>query len=68
MAFNAYAAGKKIYGGGRTSPHIGGGLDKLGYREREARTKMKRNAVLRRMKAKNSGKFLSSDWLGGPRA
>lgn len=65
MSFNAYSAGNKVYGGGRTSPHVGGGLDKLGYRERDAATKAKRNALLRRMKKHQSGKFMSSDWLGG---
>lgn len=63
--YNSYAVGNKVYGGGRSSPHIGGGLDKLGYRERDAKTKMKRNALLRRMKKHNSKQFMSSDWLGG---
>lgn len=63
-----YGVGKKTYGGGRSSPHIGGGLDKQGYRERDARTRLRRNALLRRMKASNTGNFMSSDWLGGPGA
>lgn len=66
--FQPYAAGKKIYGGSRSSPHIGGGLDKQGYRERDLRHKTRRNALLRRMKAGNSGNYMNNDWLKGPRA
>lgn len=66
--FQAYAAGNKIYGAGRTSPHMGGGLDRLGYAERDAKAKAKRNAMLRRMKAGAQGNFMSQDWLGGPHA
>ena len=66
--FQAYAAGKKIYGGGRSSPHMGGGLDKLGYAERDAKTAARRNALLRRLKAGNKKNFMSSDWLGGKHA
>lgn len=62
--FQAYAAGNKIYGGGRSSPHIGGGLDRMGYRERDAATRLKRNAMLRRLKAGQGKKFMSQDWLG----
>lgn len=65
--FNAYAAGNKVYNGFRSSPHFGGGLDRMGYKERDRATKAKRNALLRRMKKNNAGKFMSSDWLGGSR-
>lgn len=57
-----YAVGNKIYGGGRSYP-TSGPVDRLGYRERDARTKARRDAVLRRMKAKNSGKYASADAL-----
>lgn len=63
--YQSYAAGNKLYGFGRSSPHVGGGLDKLGYRERDATNKLKRNAMLRRLKAGNKKNFMSSDWLGG---
>lgn len=63
--FNSFAAGNKVYGGGRSSPHIGGGLDKMGYKERDLAHKAKRNAILRRMKKHNSKQFMSKDWLGG---
>jgi hypothetical protein len=65
--FNSYAAGNKVYGGGRSAPNIGP-VDKLGYRERDLKAKAKRNAMLRRLKAGNSGKFMSAPWLGGPNA
>jgi hypothetical protein len=60
--FTPYAAGNKIYGGGRSMPTIGP-VDKSGYRERDAKAKARRNALLRRMKAGQQGRFMSSDWL-----
>lgn len=66
--FQSYAAGNKLYGFGRSSPHMGGGLDKLGYRERDAGTRLKRNAMLRRLKAGQKKNFMSPDWLGGKNA
>ena len=67
MGFNAYAAGDKVYGGGRDFPTMGP-VDPMGYRERDLKTKAKRNAMLRRLKAGNSKNFMSSSWLKGPRA
>jgi len=60
---NPYAAGKVIYGGGRRSPHVGTMLDPMGYRERDRRAKVRRNAVLRRMKQHNMRNFSAPDWL-----
>jgi hypothetical protein len=65
--FNSYAAGNKIYGGGRSAPNIGP-VDKLGYRERDAATKLKRNAMLRRLKSNLKQNFMNQNSLGGPRA
>jgi hypothetical protein len=65
--FNSYAAGNKVYGGGRSFPTMGA-VDKLGYRERDLKTKARRNALLRRLKAGASKNYMSKDWLGGPRA
>ena len=65
--FNSYAAGKKVYGGGRSFPTMGA-VDKLGYRERDLKTKARRNALLRRLKKGQAKNFMSQDWLGGPRA
>lgn len=61
-SFNPYAAGDKIYGGGRSFPTMGP-VDRLGYRERDAVTAARRNAMLRRMQADQSGKFASADAL-----
>lgn len=66
--FNSYSAGNKVYGAGRSNPHMGGGLDPMGYRERDLAHKAKRNALLRRMKAHNSQKYMTPEWLGGQNA
>lgn len=66
--FNAYAAGAKRYGGGRSAPNVGMMLDPMGYRERELENQAKRNALLRRLKANAKRNFMSSAWLGGPRS
>lgn len=63
--YQSYAAGNKLYGFGRSSPHVGGGLDPMGYRERDARNRLKRNALLRRIQAGQKKNFMSQDWLGG---
>jgi hypothetical protein len=57
-----YSVGNRIYGGGRSSPNIGP-VDRLGYAERDATSAARRDAVLRRMKALQSGKFASADAL-----
>jgi len=62
--FKPYAAGNKVYGGGRSAPNIGP-VDPLGYRERDAKTVAQRNALLSRLKAQQSGNFFSSNWLRG---
>lgn len=55
-----YAVGNKIYGGGRSFPTMGP-VDRLGYKERDAKTKARRDAVLRRMKAKINAKYASPE-------
>jgi hypothetical protein len=55
-----YAVGNKVYGGGRSFPNMGP-VDKLGYRERDAKSKARRQAILSRLKANMSGKYASSD-------
>jgi hypothetical protein len=62
QGFNPYAAGKKRYGGGRDAPNLGPS-DKLGYRERDAEAKLMRNAMLRKIKAGQSGRYMSADYL-----
>jgi hypothetical protein len=61
--YNPYAAGNKVYGGGRSAPNVGPTSSREGYLDRDARGKMRRNALLRRMKAGQQGKYNSSDWL-----
>lgn len=65
MAFNKYAAGRKVYGGGRDAPNVGptGAEGVVGYKERDAKLRLKRNALIKKMKAKASGNYMSSDWL-----
>lgn len=60
--FNSYSAGNKLYGGGRSNP-TNGPVDKSGYAERDRIAKAKRNAMLRRLKARQAGRYMSSDAL-----
>lgn len=57
---NPYAVGNRIYGGGRSFPNIGPS-DPMGYAERDLKTKARRDAILRRMKAQKDGNFMSAD-------
>lgn len=67
MAFNKYAAGSKMYGFGRSNP-TSGPVDITGYRARDMKMqalKKRRNAMLRRMKAQQAKRYMSSDYLKG---
>jgi hypothetical protein len=55
-----YAVGNKIYGGGRSFPNLGPS-DKMGYRERDLKHAARRAALLRRLKAKQKGNYMSPD-------
>lgn len=55
-----YSVGNKVYGGGRSFPNVGP-VDKLGYRERDAASKARRDAILRRMKSNMNAKYASAD-------
>ena len=61
-SFNNYSAGNKVYGGGRSNP-TSGPVDKSGYKQRDAQAKAMRDAMLRRMKARQEGRYMSSDNL-----
>jgi len=63
--FSNLAAGNKVYGGGRSMPTIGP-VDPIGYRERDAKARARRNAMLRQLQAQQRGNFASIDALGGP--
>jgi hypothetical protein len=46
--FNAYAAGRKAYGGGRPMPTMGKVQSKAGYGMRDGRMAARREALMRR--------------------
>ncbi len=52
--WSPYTAGNKVYGAGRPMPTIGP-VNPAGYRERDRMAKARRNAILRRMRAMQSG-------------
>jgi hypothetical protein len=60
--FNAYSAGRKVYGGGRDAPNIGP-VDPTGYRERDRQIAARKKAIIKRMKAIAKGKYMSSEAL-----
>lgn len=64
--FLTYAAGRKIYGSGRSNP-TSGPVDKLGYRERDLKHKVRRQAVLNRLRKQQRGKYMSPESLRGAR-
>lgn len=66
-SYNAYAAGNKVYGSGRSNPTMGP-VDPTGYRERDAAVRLKRNAMMRRLKAEKNKDYMSSAWLGSQHA
>lgn len=63
----AYSAGNKTYGGGRPMPTIGP-VDKMGYRERDAKGMIWKNALSRRlgMGGQQPGGMQQSSNMGGP--
>jgi hypothetical protein len=58
--FLPYAAGDKIYGGGRDAPNIGP-VDPTGYRERDLKYQARREAMERRLKAMKNSNYASPD-------
>lgn len=66
MAFNSYAAGRKQYGGGRSMPNIGT-VDKMGYRVRDRKARVKNQAILRRIKNMQAGNYNNPSALRGLR-
>lgn len=57
-----YLVGNKVYGAGRSFPTMGP-VDKLGYKERDAKATARRGALLRQMKANAKGNYMSADSL-----
>lgn len=60
--YNEYAVGRKFYGGGRSNP-TSGPVDPLGYRERDAVTKARRAAMLKRLRAGFTKNYGSAAYL-----
>jgi hypothetical protein len=54
--FNPYSAGSKIYGNMTNSPTMGA-VDKTGYANRDRKLAVRRNAVLAKIKAQQTGAF-----------
>ncbi len=55
-----YAAGDKIYGGGRDAPNIGP-VDPTGHRTRDLKYQARRTAMQRRLKALKNSNYASPD-------
>lgn len=60
--FNEYAAGAKIYGSGRYNPTMGP-VDKTGYRERDRKLAVRRNALQAKLKAGSKKAYASPDFM-----
>jgi hypothetical protein len=58
--FNPFAAGAKVYGGGRYNPTMGP-VDKTGYAERDRKLQVRRNALQAKLKARGKKAYASSD-------
>lgn len=58
-----YLVGNRVYNGFSPSPRVGPVADKSGYRERDLKHRARRNAILRRLKAKNRGEHMNADAL-----
>lgn len=63
QGFNPFGVGNKVYGSGRSAPNIGPTSSPEGYIERDKKGSARRNAMLRRLKAMQRGRFMSSDYL-----
>jgi hypothetical protein len=58
--FLPFAAGNKIYGGGRDAPNLGP-VNPMGYRDRDLKYQARRTAILRRIQAGQKGNYMSPD-------
>lgn len=59
-----YAAGAKQYGSGRPFPTMGR-VDPTGYRERDATERVRREAMIKRIRAGMMGHYASPDYNRG---
>lgn len=67
QGFNKFGAGNKQYGTAG-APNTGPVGDKSGYQQRDSEAKSMRNALLRRMKARQNKNYMSSDNLSPMRS
>lgn len=58
--FLPYAAGDKIYGGGRDAPNLGP-VNPMGYRDRDLKYQARRTAMQRRLMALKNANYMSPD-------
>jgi len=62
--YNPYSAGDKRYGPSASQgPNTGMNLDKSGYEDRDRRAAIRKQLMLRRLKAGQAGRYLSSDYM-----
>lgn len=67
-AYNPYAAGSKLYGPeGRGFPTSGpiGPAGMAGYKKRDAKVQAQKQAINQRIKAAQSGQYMTPDYLKG---
>jgi hypothetical protein len=64
---SSYSVGTRVYRGTSSAPNIGP-VDKTGYaeRDRKHRTRMRNQALLKRVQAKQQKRYMSSDYLSSP--
>lgn len=60
--YNRYGVGSKVYGSGRSFP-TRGAVDKLGYRERDAKEAARRAAMLKKLRAGFDKNFGAAGYL-----
>lgn len=67
MSTSSYAVGSKTYRGVSSAPNYGP-VDQQGYaeRDRKYKTRKKNTALLRRIQAKQKGRYISADYLSSP--
>jgi len=54
----SYSVGNRVYNGSAPSPHVGGGLDKSGYAERDALARTTKQNLLQNLIKKHQQKGL----------
>lgn len=66
--FQPYAAGNKRYGAsGRDAPNIGPTANRVGYAERDAEAKRKREVMLKKMQSMQGNAYMRSPYLRNTR-